>query len=70
MSWNRRRRYALRWRKYQQRSDFLTFGPDLWFKGKEYDGQWKAHWAVRRHQVINMGVPSSELSTVRKMSTR
>lgn len=61
MSWSRRRRYALRWHRYQQWSDMLTYGKEDWFMGKEYRGRYNSYWAYRRHQLINRGVPSAQL---------
>jgi len=49
---SRARRYRNRWRRYQQRSDFLTMGKELYFMGKAYDGDWLANWAVRREELI------------------
>jgi hypothetical protein len=49
---NRARRYARRWRRYQQRSDFLTYGRENYFFGKEYDGGWLASWQVYRRALL------------------
>lgn len=66
MSWSRKRRYALRWKKYQRRCDTLTYGREGWFMGKEFMGTSAAYWKVRRHQLINWGVPSGQLTPWKK----
>jgi hypothetical protein len=66
MNRNRLRRYAQKWARYQDRSDALVNGPELWFKGHEYPGMWKSRWRLRRLQMINTGVPSSMLTPIRK----
>lgn len=62
MSWNRKRRYQHRWEQYQKRCDLLVFGPDEWFRGRDYDAYWDARWKIKRHNLINRGISSRELS--------
>lgn len=52
MNFNKAKRYNLRWRRYQRRSDFLTYGPENYFFGKEYDGGWLASWQVYRRALL------------------
>lgn len=56
MNMSRKRRYALRWIRYQRRCDVMSNGPELWFLGKDYGGMWDARWKVRRRKLINRGV--------------
>lgn len=62
MSWNRKRRYRRQWEKYQQRCDLLSYGRELWFMGRDYNGRWDASWVMIRRNLINRGVPSKELT--------
>ena len=62
MSWNRRRRYLRRWERYQRRCDVLSYGTEMWFMGRDYNARWDARWAITRHNLINRGVASKELS--------
>lgn len=62
MSWNRKRRYLQRWERYQRRCDMLSYGKELWFMGRDYDGRWDAMWKLTRHKAILRGTPSKELT--------
>lgn len=62
MSWNRKRRYLRRWEVYQKRCDLLAYGWDGWFLGRDYNARWDARWAITRHNLINRGTPSQELT--------
>lgn len=55
MNLNRMRRYATKWRRYQQRSDFLTYGKERYFYGYEYPGWSLSAWAVRRTELARQG---------------
>jgi hypothetical protein len=59
---SRARRYYLRWERYQRRCDVLGYGRDEWFMGRDYDARWDVRWKLKRHQMINKGVPSQELT--------
>jgi hypothetical protein len=63
---SRGRRYAKRWRRYQDRMDRLACGQENWFMGREYGGAIDAYWRVRRHELISRGVPSTNLTPVRR----
>jgi hypothetical protein len=52
MNHNRARRYARRWRRYQERSDALCYSREDWFKGYEYPGNWLASWTLRRRALL------------------
>lgn len=59
MSRNRRRTYALRWRRYQERCDTLVYGRDMWFMGKEYRASWVSNFRTRRDKLMSQGIPGA-----------
>lgn len=62
MSWNRKRRYLMRWERYQRRCDTLAYGKELWFMGRDFNARWDARWKIARHNLINRGTSSQELT--------
>jgi hypothetical protein len=46
--------------------DRLACGQENWFMGREYGGAIDAYWRVRRHELISRGVPSTNLTPVRR----